>query len=409
MNRINLSLALAVLVALSASCAKEIGKLSEPLPESLAPVSFTASGEISTKTVFSAGSVKWEETDKISLFSGTGFTTKTELTIKNISEDCRKAEFEGLAADGSSSYVAVYPSAAVNSYDGSVLTISIPSEQTAVANGFMSGANTTISSSNEKNLIFRNVGALIGICLETADASEVSTIKFRAKKSSTEFAGVSGTASVTLEQNAGIPAVVGDGSSDFITLASPEGGFIAETPYYAVVYPGTYAGFELTLTYLDGSVRTKTVESTYNLDRSSMLTWDLNMVVVPDDFVVTVDFTSGWPFFNTFASDQTTTPETYYYEYSYGANGSKKTYMPFEITAEDYSFTSDGLKFLYAGQFYLPAFKQMYLRSAVVTKAAASRLTFTGQATSGASAFAQTSVTYTVYSDKTIYLDKRFD
>ena len=308
-------LILAALIS-ATSCVKDYDGPSVQVSDRLVPVTFTASGLL-TKTLLSDGMVLWESTDKISLFSGENLATKTELSIKDMYEDGSKAEFEGLAAYGSELYVAVYPSADVNAYDGSTLTLAIPSQQAAVAGGFMSGANTTVAVSSGNDLIFKNVGALVGICLEPADASITTSIKLRLKKSDTAYAGISGIAEVALDPESGTPSA-GEGSADHVVITAP-GGFVAGKTYYAVVYPGTYTGFELVLTQ-NGNDVVKSENRQLTLDRSSMMTISQSSVTgqdLPKKFTLTIDFTQGWPFVEAPSTVVAAAGEEYTYSYEY--------------------------------------------------------------------------------------------
>lgn len=348
MKTIKISTALVAVMAL-ASCGQE--NLTLP-SEELVPVTFTATGE-QTKTTYSAGKVSWETTDKVSLFSGEDYKTKTELSVSGrLYEDGEKAEFEGLAADGSESYIAVYPSAEVNGYNGTSLTVGIPSDQVAVAGGFMSGANTAVATSTGNSLIFSNVGALVGIRFGAADAVSTTAVRLKAKKSETEFAGLSGTASVTFDAQTGVP-LAGEGSSDSVTLTAPDGGFVSGSVYYMVVYPGDYKGFELTLTQ-SGQDVVKTSDTACRLERSSYVTIGQKLSPVtslPDDFTITIDFTAGWPFNEVCAAagQQTTSGEkyTYYYKYPDGLNTTELEFGILKGTSgtNSYAMVEGGLQF----------------------------------------------------------------
>ena len=339
-------------MALAVGCSKETGSTAACPSEDLVPVTFTATGEL-TKTTYSAGKVCWEAADKVSLFSGDDFATKTELSVSGrLYEDGAKAEFGGLAADGSASYIAVYPSADVNAYDGSSLTVGIPAEQIAVPGGFMSGANTAVAATTDNDLMFRNVGALVGVRFGVADAVSTTALRLRAKKSETEYAGISGAASVTFDAQTGMPAS-GEGTSDGVTLTAPEGGFVSGETYYLVVYPGDYKGFEVTLTQ-NGQDVVKTSDVACKLERSCYVTIGQKLSPVtslPDDFTITIDFTAGWPFNEACAASaqQTTAGEKYTYYYKYN-DGLSTTELEFGILkgtsgTNSYSIVDGGLQF----------------------------------------------------------------
>ena len=122
------------LIALTILCSCE----NESLPgaeSQLSSMTFSASVEGSSslaKTTLDFHTVKWEASDKISLFSGKDLAVKTELSIKDegkIDVPGTDVTLEGSAVAGSSEYLAVYPYAAANALDGNTLTVLIPSEQ----------------------------------------------------------------------------------------------------------------------------------------------------------------------------------------------------------------------------------------------------------------------------------------
>ena len=67
--------------------------------------------------------------------------------MSDCSEDKTKASFTGIADLAADRYLAVYPHSAENSCTSEgTLSVNIPSEQTAVADGFASGANVAVAS-----------------------------------------------------------------------------------------------------------------------------------------------------------------------------------------------------------------------------------------------------------------------
>ena len=321
MNRFHSYITIITLALLSMSCVREGSELSEV---NLVPVTFEAAPE-STKTMYSDGDVLWEDSDAISLFSGENYSTKTSLTAASVDEDRLHATFRGLAADASSSYIAVYPSSDANAYSGSALTVNIPSQQTAVAGGFMSGANTSVAVSQDETLTFRNVGALVGVCIGASDAGS-SSVTLRTRKAETGFYGLTGSVSVRLDGD--IP-VAAEGSSDYVTLLAPEGGFKAGSVYYAVVCPGSYNGFELDF-IKDGKTVRKSDATSCTLERSSSVKIGPVYTLpggVPEEVVVNLDFSQGWPFVESCTPEgsQVATGETYTYRYDYQEGEESRT------------------------------------------------------------------------------------
>ena len=234
----------AAAVAISA-CTNEKENMTPSAPEAeLVQVKFTASPDaeaVETRTTLNGKKVMWVAGDQVSLFSGESFT-HTSLEATKMASDGSWANFEGLAVEGSDSYVAVYPYAQTNAYADGVLTIAIPQEQTAVAEGFDPAANVSVAYSSDQNLVFRNVGALVGISLSENDAPIVTKITIKAKKSEGYY-GLAGVSSLVLGED-NLP-LAGEGSADSVTLLPPADGFQSGVTYYAVVYAGDYAGMEV--------------------------------------------------------------------------------------------------------------------------------------------------------------------
>ena len=324
MKRLNI-LAAAAVAVLAVSCAKDNQDInvSSSLPDGFNVMTFKAEA-IATRTTFSALQVFWEATDKVSLFSGTEFT-KTELSIKEedgLAEDNSWAKFAGLAADESSEFVAVYPSAETNSYDGTTINVVIPTEQTAVARGFQSGANVTVAWSTDQSLEFKNIGSLIGIRFATAsDAAKTRYLTIKAKKSETEYCGLTGNVSVTIDHENMVP-VASEGSADYVRILPPAEGFEVATTYYAVVCPGTYKGVDVIYTDINGNDILRSNPQEYFLERN----YGMNIGQIaepyntlPDEITISLDFTSDINPLGNFKkiADQTTEGDTYKYSYSY--------------------------------------------------------------------------------------------
>ena len=99
-----------------------------------------------------------------------------------------------------------------------------------------------------QSLVFKNVGSLIGIRFATAaDAKKTKSITIKAKKSETEYCGLTGSVAVTLDAESKVP-VTGEGSADYVKILPPSDGFVEATTYYAVVCPGTFKGVDVIFT-----------------------------------------------------------------------------------------------------------------------------------------------------------------
>ena len=157
------SILMVAAIATAISCIKEkdITTTSEPSIE-LAPMTFSGTLEDShdetTKTTYQNRSIFWEENDAISVFFNNTDNTQTKQTFTATEryEDNATAKFEGLGVESSESYIAVYPDLPSNKYDGTNISVTIPSVQTGILNSFESGANVSIACSQDENLLFRN-------------------------------------------------------------------------------------------------------------------------------------------------------------------------------------------------------------------------------------------------------------
>lgn len=323
-------------------CVKESSqKILQMEGPQLENVTFLAElGSSDSKTALAGNRVCWEAADKVSLFSGVGLGTKTELTVDYLAEAGRTAIFNGLAEVSSEKYLAVYPAAESCTYDASASTLAlvIPAEQNAVAGSFVSGANVSVALSSDKSLTFRNVGSLVGISLLKQEAAKTAAIVLKAKGTDGQYLKIAGEIVVTIDEQTGAPAVTG-GTSESVTLSAQEGGFAENVIYYFAVLPGEYDLFEFTCVDEDGAtITSKTYgeNENYTLERSTMLAFEAELPPLPDEFEVTVDFAAGWPFAEPLvaAADQNHTlaknaGEIYTYDWPY----------------PDYPYLTLGLKF----------------------------------------------------------------
>jgi len=320
-----------------------------------------------TKTTYSGRNVFWEEGDAITVFfEGDGITRETFTEIW-LSDDKKKATFIGSGDESANACLAVYPASDAYTYDGTVLTVNIPSEQIAVRNGFASGANVSVAYSSDTALKFRNVGSLIAFRFETAeDAAKTASVTFRAKTATEgEYLGITGSAAVNIQEQQPaegtedpvkyIPVVSGAGDETFVTLTAPEGGFeyngTSPVTYYAVIYPGNYAdGFEVTFTTNDETPQTFKLnnDEAVALTRNSLLSMGAipnPYDTLPEEIVISLDFANEANLnpLGTFPkmAQQSADGDDYTYKYTYEHEG--KTFTePLTFTiykGSGYSYT----------------------------------------------------------------------
>lgn len=265
-------------LAVAASCSKQEAENGTSNDE-LVKMTFTAESTPLTKTALDANfHITWNTSDKINVFSGDEFTTKTDFTVTGTESNAHIATFEGLASQ-SGSYYALFPAqegASITS--AGVITATLPAAQNATAGSFGPEANISVASiSSGNDLVFKNVGALLAINIQ---ATDVTGLKVEALGSGS----LSGTA--TINYNSGSPAsTVTTGNSYVETTVSGAG------TYYLVAYPGTYTGgFKITLTK-PGYIATMTNTKSITLDRND----NVLLATVPADLSEkwNIDFTPG--------------------------------------------------------------------------------------------------------------------
>ena len=339
--------------------------------------------EPATRTVYKNRMVLWEETDAISVFfkSGNESAVKQTFTVKELADENATAIFEGLGVENAETTIGVYPDRSSNSYDGTAVTVTIPTEQTGVLNGFDPAANVSVACAGQEGLLFKNVGSLIGFRFATQEeAAQVASVTIRAKSEiSGQYIGISGSSKVTLQQD-GTP-VAGGASADYVTINAPEGGFAVDNglQYFAAVYPFESKGLEVTFTLKDGETLLLENDNPVSLSRNQGLSlYTLSVTAkLPDEFEVKLNFAKGWPFKEGIRAkaDQINTGggygDEYTYEYQYQNGG--KTYstdLKFHIYGNggNYEFISPNILKTASknARILLPAISGRHLKSVKV-------------------------------------------
>ena len=240
-----------VLALLAAACSNE-----ESQKVSYSPLVLTAQqeGGEATRTSLSGTEVHWSAGDNVAAFVSNVAHTSTATEI--LSAKSARFTFSDLAADAVVQY-AVYPAAAAADRlaGESVVTVTVPTEQTAVAGSFAEGSAVAIAKGGSSTLEFKNV---CGFLAFTINADGVQSVHIYANEKMTGAADVN--------WNSGNPTV-----SAFKTFAYTgvklTGSFTKGATYYAAVFPGTYTGLTLKLTHSDGYVSTYTNSNTLTVSR----------------------------------------------------------------------------------------------------------------------------------------------
>ena len=245
------------LALLTAACSNE-----ESQEVSFSPLVLTAlqEGE-ATRTSLSGTEVHWSAGDKVAAFVSNEAHTSTATDI--VSAKSARFTFSDLAADAVVQY-AVYPAAAAVGLAGDAITVTVPTEQTAVAGSFAEGSAVAIAKGGSSTLGFKNV---CGFLAFTINADGVQSVHIYANEKMT------GTANVNW--NSGNPTVSAFGTFAY-TGVKLTGPFTKGATYYAAVFPGTYTGLTLKLTHSDGYVSTYTNSNTLTISRKA------NVVIARD-------------------------------------------------------------------------------------------------------------------------------
>ena len=225
----------AVLAAAAVSCTKQ--EMPDASRDGKIWLEFHAGGSALTRTQLGDGnSVRWESGDAISLFDPSGqnnrFTTE---------QDGESVTFTGSVSQ-EGKYYALYPYSETASIEGSVISVALPSAQTAQEGGFGSGLNPSVAFAEDGNeLVFRNVCALVKFTL--GGSANVAKVSLSGNGGET-LAGP-----MTIDVSSGSPSAVADPAFGE-TVVDLSGEIAAGGVYYLVVLPGTLSG-GLTLSMYD--------------------------------------------------------------------------------------------------------------------------------------------------------------
>ena len=252
-----------------ASCTKEpieIGKPGDQATPDTPPTEevsfvFTAAHEDVniTKTNLSSELVPyWVSGDAI------GVTTSTDTNVKCDLVSAEEGTFNGSDIKGEAPFYAVYPYAADNTFDGSVLSASVPAEQVitsgqSVAQGALVAA--CVSSTNQ--LEFKNCVSLMQIEIP-ANIKEVVVASAGEK----EYLAGKFTMDMSASELAVAFAESDESLSTSVTLKPEAENFEAGT-YYIAVLPTSLTGISLTFTNDKDETVTIEKSATISLARSN--------------------------------------------------------------------------------------------------------------------------------------------
>ena len=235
------------------SCQNELAELTPSGGERIT-LSVTQDDAASTRTYLNDDKkVVWSDGDALSLFDTKNINQVFELTK---GAGSTTADFGGtVSADSRKEYYAVYPYGADYTISsGTVTGITLPDEQTAVADGFdKDAAIMTGYTTDAKNLAFKQLCAFVQITTESA----AKKIVFKANGTES----LAGTLSVAIadagagaDEGTGTATVTANGSSAVSLVPASGETTIAAGTYLIAVLPGTLAsGFTMECVGTDGN------------------------------------------------------------------------------------------------------------------------------------------------------------
>ena len=221
--------------------------------------------------------VRWNAGDQVSIFAKS--TANRQFAFQGEDGD-NAGYFEEVNATGASgnalSYnYAVYPYAEMTSISTSgAISVMLPQEQAYRAGSFGLGANTMVSVTEDKMLLFKNVGTYMTVSLYGNDMT-VNRITLQGKAQEK----LAGQATVEMELGGAPIVAMGTGENVFetasIVCAEPVAiGTTAEaaTEFWFVLPPTDFtAGFTITVEDGNGNTYVKSTGKRFNLTRNRVL------------------------------------------------------------------------------------------------------------------------------------------
>lgn len=219
------------------------------LSDEQSSLEFYTSAEIDTRTSLQDGNkVMWNEGDAVAVYDY--ITTKTKF-IAVVEEGI--ARFKGNITPKYAEFVAVYPYdlAADNNVNKSIL-VTLPSEQTAVKDGFGPNLNLSIGKGSRNTdgspsqVRFRNICQLFKLSVPAYAANRIAKIELTANSA------IAGQLTVDYSDYSPVVTTNEQGAKTIALLPPSESTAFTEGTYYMVLAPETVEGFTLTLTDTNG-------------------------------------------------------------------------------------------------------------------------------------------------------------
>lgn len=276
--------------ALFASCAQTEIEV-RPIVE--ATGDFTASFDVESRAELNGTSTLWNETDKITIFTGTSHNRR--YRIESLSDDKRTADFDYVDYTGEDTTppvanFGIYPYDAGITLSGYNITTTINAEQTYnpdkvdLANSIM----VAKSDPNDFFLPFKNATALLRFRLTniTPDNFTLSSIKVQSAANL-----LAGQAVINFEGDVPVTTVSeGEGSSKVVTLTSINTQITNETHDFYISLPATeFAAEDLTVTFTYEGNKSKVINVAKAISLTRGTIYTLKHTITGSDFTGTTD------------------------------------------------------------------------------------------------------------------------
>ncbi|MBR2946462.1 MAG: hypothetical protein IKC18_07290 [Bacteroidaceae bacterium] len=219
------------------------------LAEEQSSLEFYTSAEIVSRTSLQDGkTVVWNEGDAVAVYDYIAPKTKFIAAVEE-----GTARFKGNITPKYAEFVAVYPYdlAADNNVNKSIL-ITLPSEQTAVKDGFGPNLNLSIGKGSRNvdgspsEVRFRNICQLFKLNIPKYAANRIAKIELTANSA------IAGQLTVDYSDYSPVVTTNEQGAKTIALLPPSENTAFPEGAYYMVLAPETVEGFTLTLTDTNG-------------------------------------------------------------------------------------------------------------------------------------------------------------
>lgn len=215
-----------------------------------------------TKTTLEEGKyVRWSTTDAVKAY---GYLDNYVSTSTVVSDGGATATFTFSTGEDEIEYM-IYPASGAGELENNDwIGVTIPTEQTAVANGFADGANVAIGEYVDGAADFYSIGALVSFDIKNDD---ITSIKLECPAADCAVTG-KGTAKIDEENYYGIGDEITEvGTANYVVLKAAAGQTLTKgAKYFAVVYADEYTGMKLTFTRNDGKTATFTNSKELKLD-----------------------------------------------------------------------------------------------------------------------------------------------